>query len=48
MTCTDPDTLSTLAYSILSGNADSIFGIDPQSGSVTVTDTTNLDYETMS
>lgn len=46
MTGTDPDANTTLTYSIISGNADGVFGIDQHSGELTVVDTTNLDYET--
>ncbi|QKG80546.1 cadherin domain-containing protein [Tenuifilum thalassicum] len=35
-----------ITYSITAGNADGIFGIDPNTGQITVADNTNLDYET--
>ena len=35
-----------LTYSITAGNADGIFSIDAGTGAITVTDNTNLDYET--
>ena len=35
-----------LTYTITAGNADGIFAIDAGTGAITVTDNTNLDYET--
>ena len=36
----------TLTYAITAGNNDGIFGINSATGEITVTDNTNLDYET--
>ncbi len=41
----DPDG-DQLTYSIISGNTDSIFEIDPYSGEISVADNSSLDYET--
>ncbi len=46
---TDPDTVGSLqGWSIVSGNADGIFGIDSATGVLKVADNTNLDFETTS
>ena len=39
-------THNTFTYSISTGNSDNIFLVDPNSGVISITDTTNLDYET--
>ncbi|MEN8120319.1 MAG: Calx-beta domain-containing protein, partial [Bacteroidota bacterium] len=44
---TDADS-DALTYSIVSGNGDGIFSINASTGQITVTDNTNLDYETTS
>ena len=46
-TASDPDSgPSALSYSITAGNAAGIFAINSSTGEITVTDNTNLDYET--
>lgn len=44
----DPDAGDALVFSIMSGNTGNTFAIDPQSGSITVASTTNLNYEVRS
>ena len=49
LSATDPDTGLTTTYSawtITSGNTDGIFALNPDTGDLTVADTTNLDYDT--
>src|SRR4030095_13814797 len=44
---TDVDTVGTLqGWTIVSGNSDGIFAIDSVTGELTVTDNSNLDFET--
>lgn len=44
---TDVDTVGSLqGWAILGGNTDGIFAIDSATGEITITDNTNLDYET--
>ncbi|MDB5386173.1 MAG: hypothetical protein JWM11_1819 [Planctomycetaceae bacterium] len=42
----DPDIGQTLTYSILSGNSDGAFAINPNTGVVTVANTSKLNFET--
>ena len=45
---TDGDALvagGTVSYSIVNGDSDTIFGIDPSGGAVFINDNTNLNYE---
>jgi hypothetical protein len=42
----DPDVGDSRAFLITAGNTDAIFTIDAASGEITVTDNTNLDFET--
>ena len=45
---TDADAPTTFqSWTIVSGNIDGIFAIDPATGELTVVDTTNLDFETL-
>ncbi|MBK7172698.1 MAG: cadherin domain-containing protein [Bacteroidales bacterium] len=41
---TDPDNGQALAYSIISGNVDNAFAIDPSNGMISVANTVALDY----
>lgn len=43
---TDPDAVDTISYSLVGGNVDGIFAIDPVTGDLRVDDNTNLDFET--
>jgi len=45
VTATDPDTGDTRTYSITAGNGDGIFAINSATGEITVTDNSNLNYE---
>jgi len=45
VTTTDPDAGDTQTYSITTGNGDGIFAINSATGEITVTDNSNLDYE---
>ncbi len=47
VTATDADAGSRFSYSIIGGNADSAFAINPSTGEIAVADTTKLDYETV-
>ena len=46
VTATDPDAGQSLTYSITSGNTNSAFTIDSQTGELTVSNSAMLDYET--
>lgn len=46
VTATDPDFGQTLTYSIVSGNTNGAFAIDPNTGAITVANAAALDYET--
>ncbi|HUU91041.1 MAG TPA: cadherin domain-containing protein, partial [Phycisphaerae bacterium] len=43
---TDPDAGDTTAWAITAGNSGGVFAIDADTGQLTVTDNTNLDFET--
>ncbi|MBK8901373.1 MAG: cadherin domain-containing protein [Anaerolineaceae bacterium] len=47
VTATDPDTVDTLTFSIIGGNAGTAFAINPTTGQITVNDSTKLDADTM-
>jgi hypothetical protein len=42
---TDPDAGQTLSYSIVGGNTNGAFAIDPSTGAITVADAAAIDFE---
>ncbi|HHJ15063.1 MAG TPA: DUF4347 domain-containing protein, partial [Gammaproteobacteria bacterium] len=46
VSASDPDTADTLTYSITAGNTGNAFAIDSATGEITVSDATQLDFET--
>ncbi len=47
VSATDPDSGSTLSYSITAGNENGVFAIDAASGQITVADSGALDYDSV-